>query len=222
MTTYEWINVGLQALIAGGAFVALFVYLIQKHAELRTAATLIVEQIDQISETVQQLKKPEYSGNLGIFKQPLILSENLWDKYKVLFIKSMRPAQVRLIDEFYRNAEEINKGAKAIRDAMLIAWQYRSLAQQLGIGCLTKEYSDEFTSDKPFIRKTDIHEIPPELCSKINVFSSLICKCGDLFTAGLPQDVYDTNLNAFTSIKGSRAYEYLDKKSFRGTFKLFK
>lgn len=65
------------------------VYYWQKRDEKRSAATLIKGQIDLIEERIYALKSDHQLGNISIYHSKAILQENLWEKYKHLFIKRL-------------------------------------------------------------------------------------------------------------------------------------
>ena len=204
-----FLEYSLQLIVAFGGLTAYIIYRLQKRNEYKTAATLIVEQIDHIEAIISSLRRPENRSNREIFKQPSLLAENYWEKYKILFMKKMKQSQIKSLDDYFNNVQEIAKGAEAIKNAMLIAWEYRSLSHQIGVGELVLKCLE----DKEF--QDFGREIPKELSDKMTPYFNLLRAVDDLFTAGLAQDVYYINLSLHESIKSSAAYDYLDKKSFR-------
>lgn len=90
------------------------VYYWQKRDEKRSAATLIKGQIDLIEERIYALKSDHQLGNISIYHSKAILQENLWEKYKHLFIKRLQKSDAELIQKFYDSAEQIESMQEVI------------------------------------------------------------------------------------------------------------
>lgn len=115
------------------------VYYWQKRDEKRSAATLIKGQIDLIEERIYALKSDHQLGNISIYHSKAILQENLWGKYKHLFIKRLQKSDAELIQKFYDSAEQIEHARSDISKLLELAREQKALVQMETIGAFIKD-----------------------------------------------------------------------------------
>lgn len=175
------------------AIVAAATYWSQKRDRLRTAATLIINQIDDIEQTVDLIKQKENKVNEVLYKMPCFMSENYWDKYKVLFIKYLKNSDIEMIDKFYENANQIQSGRDVIVSAMTNSWKWRSLGENLAL--------------KEFIKEENMKAYWEFLSQYEGV--------EHIFRADVGPNILEEGLSKYVSIKGSVAYSIIQKKSYR-------
>ena len=77
------------ALVIVGA-TAFITYILENKRKVKTAATLIVKQIDEIENAVKGLATSEQINGAVIYKSKQILSENYWQKYRHLFLDKLK------------------------------------------------------------------------------------------------------------------------------------
>ena len=126
----EGISVGLSAF---------GVYYWQKRDEKRAAATLVKGQIDLIEERIHALQSDHQLGNVSVYHSKVILQENLWEKYKHLFIKSLQKSDAEIIQRFYDSAEQIEYARSSIVKLLELAQEQKSSVQIDTIGAIMKE-----------------------------------------------------------------------------------
>lgn len=115
------------------------VYYWQKRDEKRSAATLIKGPIDLIEERIYALKSDHQLGNISIYHSKAILQENLWEKYKHLFIKRLQKSDAELIQKFYDSAEQIEHARSDISKLLELAREQKALVQMETIGAFIKD-----------------------------------------------------------------------------------
>ena len=187
----NWLN--LLLVLVGAS--AIFVYALQKVNEKKAAATKVLLQVDQIEKTIATLKTIKEIDNVSIYKIPMILLHNSWEECGYQFYGSMGRDDIRLIDEFFSCAAELEKSRAAICHAIAVAWEHKDAELQAKIAELISE-------------KRDIEaELAP--------FCSSFYNRSDVFTARLPLEILLTNLNGFKSLSGTTAYKRLQEISYR-------
>lgn len=96
------------------AIVAL-TYWFQKNQERKTAATLILNQIDESEKIVDLIRRPESIENIRVlYRTQDVLEENYWQKYKVIFIRYLKNSEIECIEHYYENISLIQKGKEQI------------------------------------------------------------------------------------------------------------
>lgn len=92
------LSFSLEIIIAIGGLAAFVIYGLEQRQKFKIAATIIVEQINYIENLINKLRATE--TNRGIYKKPRLMSENYWERYKILFIKKMRRVEIKEFDTF--------------------------------------------------------------------------------------------------------------------------
>ena len=124
MTTYEILSLIVDALVMIAGFSAIVIYWHQRKAKVKTAATVILSQIDSIEATVIGLQKNQKT-NVTIYRSKVVLDVNHWVNSKYLLSRKLGGDNVRLIDVFYEQAEEIEKSRSAVCHELVIAWDHK-------------------------------------------------------------------------------------------------
>lgn len=194
MTTYEILSFIVDALVMIAGFSAIVIYWHQRRAKVKTAATVILSQIDSIEATVTGLRKNQKT-NVTIYKSKVVLDINHWVNSKYLLSRKLGGDNVRLIDVFYEQAEEIEKSRSAVCHELVIAWDHKDYFLQ-------KKIAECFDMDEHERKKT------------LHLFSVNFEQNGDLFDPSLPKEILDENLMQFRFLSGTTAYEKLKKISY--------
>lgn len=181
-------------LIAAG-FIALVVYAMQKRDQKRAAATLLKSQIDSIENIVKELKSKEQLSNVVLYKSPVILSRNYWEESKHLLIKELGIDGVKLLEEFYRQTEQLEKSRAAICHELTVAWEHKDFIIQ-------EKYFTFSEATEPNTKN--------QITDNINSFKGI----EDIFAAGLPINILLDNLRDFRLLSGTTAYDKLSRISY--------
>ncbi|WP_367569055.1 hypothetical protein [Lacrimispora sp.] len=183
-------------LLVIGALGAFLIYWWQKRAEKKTACTLILTQIDETEKAVDSLRRIENRQGYPIYKEPDLLNRNFWEENKVLLIRSLKGSDIDVLDRYYSNIFQIQKGKTELVEALKNSWKWRSL----GYNLILKEL-EELTEEKAIKEKR-------ECISKYEMEDGF-------FNPSFGIHVLTEGLNNFASIKGSTTYELLEKNSYR-------
>lgn len=194
-------------LVIVGTF-ALVVYFLQKRDERRTAATLIKEQIDLIEDRVNGLKdSPEYN-NIVVYYSKIILQENLWEKYKYLLVKKLYKSDVKSIQKFFDNAEQIEYARRDIIQAMNNTWEHKSLVGNQGVAeyIQTELAGLEIKSGETIVHPIDMN--------KANSFMNFYSSLDSVFVADPVVNKFIKYLGEFRMLSGSATYEKIQRLSY--------
>lgn len=136
-------------------------------------------------------------GFISVYKIPAILEHSSWEECGYQFYKSMGRDDIRLIDDFFACAAELEKSRFAICNSLEIAWKHKDAELQARIAeILLRKENNGYNDD-------------------INTFISLFNPRPDIFTANLPIDILIENLNKFQVLSGTTAYKSLQNISYR-------
>lgn len=188
----DLINVCLLAV--GGT--ALGVYKRQKRDEVKAAATLLKSQIDSVEKVVKDLKSIGQLSNQIIYQQPVILSRNYWEESKHLLIKKIGLDGVKLLEEFYGQAEQLEKTRGDICHELVTAWEHKDLIVQ-------EKLYDYYNNDLDEVKKS-------QLKKNLSGFE----ENDKIFTPGLPVDIFIKNLEDFRLLSGTTVYQKLSEISY--------
>ena len=185
----------LDGLVVIGGFSAIGIYIHQKYVEKKTAATLILEQIDEIESAVKPLqeyyKKYHRIDDREIYISGEIPCDGAWQKYQNLFIKNLNEADRTLIQTFFNSAYRIEKSRLDTNDVYHITWNSKSIAWQYYAGESLKTKEDITSAINNFYAQTGC------------------------FTPKLVNDTMTSEIASFVPLSGTIAYEKLLKKSYR-------
>lgn len=187
----NWINLAL-VVVGASAFIT---YLLQNRNEKKSAATKVLLQIDQIEKTVMALKSKRQIDNIAVYKTPVILEHSSWEEYGYQFYGKMGRDDIKLIDDFFSCAAELEKSRAAICHSLTIAWEHKDAELQARIA--------EISFSKEKIGEDDIASFSP--------FES----CSHIFTPDISIDILLSYINRYRALSGTTAYERLKKISYR-------
>lgn len=188
MKYYEIISVVINGIIALTGFSAIGLYLLQQYTKKHVAATLIITQIDEIEENIKALRNEKTLNEITIYNTKRILRRNYWEENRHLLSRQLGENNVKILDEFYSQAEEIEKSKQMISHAVTITWDNKDLVYQTKL-------AEEICSTGTFDIKN----------SRLNLFD----KFGTAFSPQLPMDMIKRDLSNYQSISGTVAYDKL-------------
>lgn len=100
----EYFEIICNFLLVIAGFSAVCIYLFQKHDEKKSAATLVVMQIDSLKNKLPEITELISNNKInetGIYETLDILDDNQWNKYKHLFVGNIDMTSLKIIDDFY-------------------------------------------------------------------------------------------------------------------------
>lgn len=204
---FSWIgeNVLDIALVVVGAS-AFITYVLQTKNEMKTAAALIIEQINSTEAIIEDLKKTYLHNNRtlddnSVYLSREILYDGAWSSYKHLMIKQLSNSEFDLLQIFFNSAYQIEKTRSDIIYCFKLSWHNKSLVYQLTNG----KFNDP------------TYVIPNTYTGNAKNATQLIMEFNNAnqSTIGFnPQIAYDglyAELNNYTSLSGTTAYAKLLK-----------
>ena len=203
--SWVWENIFDIALVIVGAS-AFFTYILQQRNEKRTAATLIIEQIDSIENIIEDLKNTYIHNNNTLDDNSVYLSKEIsydgaWTSYKHLVIHQLSNSEFCLVQKFFNSAYQIEKTRSDIIYCFKLSWNNKSLVTQLMNG----KFNDP-TYITPQISE-GILRTAPELISAFQI-------ANQNSTGFIPHIAYSglyAELNNYTALSGTTAYAKLLK-----------
>ena len=134
----NWLDL-LLTLVGLSAFA---VYYIEKYDKKRTAATLVINQIDEIDEQLSALKhEPQLNGQV-IYNAKTVIDQNVWEQYKHLFAKTLDKSEYELIQKFFDNAERVERVRLELVDMIVTAWHDKSAVTHETISNMIIKHKD--------------------------------------------------------------------------------
>ena len=195
----DWADVFLIAV----GLSAMIVYIFQKRDKKRSAATLILGQIDSIEEKIGILKNGHQLNNVVVYHSKTIISENTWEKYKHLFAKELSQSEHRMIQNFFDTAEQLERTWADIVMVIKNAWADKSSVEHQIIGEMIK--NDVITTSMPNEMRSS---------KEMTLFQDRYKPLDLVFTPDIAINSFVNNLNNFTMLSGTTAYEKIQHYSF--------
>ncbi len=195
----DWADVFLIAV----GLSAMIVYIFQKRDKKRSAATLILGQIDSIEEKIGILKNGHQLNNVVVYHSKTIISENTWEKYKHLFAKELSQSAHRMIQNFFDTAEQLERTRADIVMVIKNAWADKSSVEHQIIGEMIK--NDVITTSMPNEMRSS---------KEMTLFQDRYKPLDLVFTPDIAINSFVNNLNNFTMLSGTTAYEKIQHYSF--------
>ncbi|WP_418203523.1 hypothetical protein [Anaerotignum faecicola] len=195
----DWADVFLIAV----GLSAMIVYIFQKRDKKRSAATLILGQIDSIEEKIGILKNGHQLNNVVVYHSKTIISENTWEKYKHLFAKELSQSEHRMIQNFFDTAEQLERTRADIVMVIKNAWADKSSVEHQIIGEMIK--NDVITTSMPNEMRSS---------KEMTLFQDRYKPLDLVFTPDIAINSFVNNLNNFTMLSGTTAYEKIQHYSF--------
>lgn len=197
----NWLNI-LLVLVGLSAFV---IYFFQKRDEVRTAATLLKSQIDGIEKAVMSLKNDHRLGNPSIYNSGKIMNDNLWERYKHLFVKKLSQSENEIIQRFFDKAEHIERSRVNITNSMMSSWeQHRILQHKLAYNWIISMLSADTTQIGDVVNGMNSWK----------KFEDELDNCDFGYTPDMVVDSLIRSLENFSYLTGTTAYEKIRKISF--------
>lgn len=113
---------------------------------------MIINQIDSIETAISKLRSTQAEGKLcneEVFKSEQILSKNCWSEYKHLIMRKLDQTDIKILDEFFYNAEQAESARESIIKAMETGWQSKALAEQYILATYLSSGIDQKFSNLP-------------------------------------------------------------------------
>lgn len=196
LISWIWENILDIALVLVGA-AAFFTYIWENHRKMKTAATMVLAQIDEIEEAVKLLKTSKELNDIVVYKSKQIISENYWHKYKHLLLRKLKPTQINKIDMLYSQAEDIEKSRLFICNEVVATVNNKNLVYQLNVAAEiinTGKFDDQTSAMKKYY------------------------DCGATFSSGAPREYFNDLLRTYEKLSdtpdGIEAYKKLKKISY--------
>lgn len=190
----NWLNILL--VIVG--FSAFGVYAMQRRDQKRSAATLIKSQIDEIEKKIEELRKLRKINGVNIYGISTIISENMWEKYRHLFTKRLTYSERRIIQQFFDNAEQIERARQDIIVNVNNTWMNKSLVNTLYLG----KYVDEAIHNPIY---------PP---TRVDQFKQIFDPLSTDFLPSMLVETIQKTEQSFCNLSGTTAYKRLEKWAF--------
>lgn len=203
--TWIWENIFDIALVVVGAS-AFVTYFLQKKNEYRAAATLIIGQIDSIEEQISELKHQPQLNNDVMYYVKAILEENMWEKYKHLFVKKLSTPEYQLIQLFFDNAGMLERVRSEIVDMIMTSWHEKSAASHQIIASILNEKSK--------LENSATKEQVDAIMRRLEIFKKDFSECDTSFTPNISIASLMISLNNYYPISGTTAYQKLKDISF--------
>ena len=195
----DWADVFLIAV----GLSAMIVYIFQKRDKKRSAATLILGQIDSIEEKIGILKNGHQLNNVVVYHSKTIISENTWEKYKHLFAKELSQSEHRMIQNFFDTAEQLERTRADIVMVIKNAWADKSSVEHQIIGEMIK--NDVITTSMPNEMRSS---------KEMTLFQDRYKPLDLVFTPDIAINSFVNNLNNFTMLSDTTAHEKIQHYSF--------
>lgn len=207
--SWIWENFFDIALIIVGAS-AFVTYLLQVRNERRTAAALIIEQINSIEKIIDDLKDTYLHNNNTLSDDAVYLSREIifdgaWATYKHLMIKQLSNSEFELLQKFFNSAYQIEKTKSDILFCFKLGWEHKSMVHQFING---KFHDPTFSLPNTY---TGMEKGSDELIQ-------LFIAANQSTTAFNPNIAYRglyAELNNYSPISGTTAYNKLLKLAKR-------
>lgn len=200
----NWLNI-LLVLVGLSAF---GVYFWQKHDQVRTAATLVLSEIDSIEKRVSSLADESQLNHIAIYYSQSVLSKNYWDEHKHFLIKYLSKSEIELVSHFFENAQQIESARSDILDSIHNDWNHASLVEHYFAATFTIKI---LNSEQPLLQtQNGVYNLIEYLERFKNQYGAL-----DLaLTANLSINLLTNYLRNFNILSGTTAYEKIRKLSF--------
>ncbi len=172
---------------------AIMVYYIQKRDACLVAGTLIVGQITLIEKSIISLKEDPQLGGISVFYSKPIIKDNMWEKYKHLFVKTLTSSEYEYVQKFFDHAEQLERARADIVLTITTAWKDKSNAENNVIAQMIRDG----VSDK-------------EITSFAQKFASFETN----FTPNVTINHLTMGLQNYYPLTGTSAYSKIQKNSY--------
>ena len=157
-------------LIGVGSF-ALLIYFFQKRDQRINAATELKEQIIDIEEKLQTFRnRPFDLTNINLYSLGPILTENCWNRNRLILSRYLSESDRKLIQTFYTSVEKIERARGDAVKCLADTWNHKSFYEQKYIGMYhmkeLKYDNNDFTAQiNTYLKDTNV--FTPDICISI-------------------------------------------------------
>ncbi len=189
--------------IIAGAITTIIIYRLNKSNERKVAFTILLDQINLIEERIKNLDELEIDNKMSLYKTPVIIKDNTWEKNKVIFVKYLKNHDCKSIQSFFDDAELIENTRKDIINVTKNVWLDKQTVMQNEIGRVIFK-----TIDK------NENNINNEISKIISCKMQEFYKADGSFNAYLTRDAMISLIRKFNRLSDTPAYEKIHKQSF--------
>lgn len=207
MNIYEIITLCINFLVMIAGFSAIIIYVKQQREKKKTAATLILNQIDEIECTIEKLKdlyihsSEKIISDESIYLSRAIPADGAWNDYNHIVLKDLSQNEIQLLNQFFDNAYRVEKARADLIYSFKLNWNNKSLITQLMNG---KFYDPTFIIPQDWnITSTDL----------VNRF--IEANNAQSFMPKIAFDLFYSEIQNYVHINGTTVYEKLHKISYR-------
>ena len=185
------------AIVAISSF-AIIQYRLNKKHELKSAATIVYNQLKEFDEYIESIKgKFNQEGDVSDYHLHLInsvLESNAWSLNKHILIKSLSQDDIELINKTYSIVENIEYARKRVLDTFKATNDAKSFALQFqAIGMLREQVAVD-----------DIRKLSSEF-NKLSVY----------FSSKVPHDIFKNMVYNYDKMTGTQALARLRKLAYK-------
>ncbi len=189
-------------------FSALLKHYFYEKQKLKIAAIILLNQIIELENGLEELKKRYQLNNALIYESGFTLTTNEWNKQKHLLMIGLTECDGRVLTEFYSKAEKIYQAKSDIVASLKNTWESKSKAEQI---VFAYEVYNNLGKDVEL----------QNLANRRSQFISYFEQIDSVFTQGTSINILVGALNSIGTISGTTAYDRLDKISKRKIFWIF-
>ena len=177
---------------------AILQYLMNKRDKLKSAATVVYNQLKEFDEYIENIKGNfNEEGNISDYHLSLIntvLESNAWSSNKHILVKSLSQDDIELINKTYSVIESIECARKRVLDTFMTTNSAKSFALQFQAIDMLREKSDA----------EDIKELSARF-NKLSVY----------FSSKVPHDIFKNMVYNYDKMTGTQTLEKLRKLSYK-------
>ncbi len=177
---------------------AIFQYLINKRHKLKTAATIVYNQLKDFDEYIENIKgKFDQEGNITDYHLSIInevFESNAWSLNKHILVKSLTQDDIELINKTYSIMESIDCARKRVLDTFMTTNN-------------AKSYSLQFQAIEMLREQVDVDDIR-KLSGEFN-------KLSVYFSSKVPHDIFKNMVYNYDKMSGTQALARLRKLSYK-------
>lgn len=197
----EWVDFLVaicNILLVIGAFSAFAVYILQKNAEKKMAATLILCQVDAIDKQISLLQTEPSLNYVTIFGIKPFIRDNMWEKYKHLFVQKLSISEYELIQKYFEQIEQLERKRIDILNTVYSAWKDKSSVEHQKIG--------------EFIFNGEMDD--PEKIKRFEHYRAQFRGSETVFIPDIANETFFVTMKSFNLLAGTTAYEKLLKNAY--------
>ncbi|MCL2576205.1 MAG: hypothetical protein FWE33_07200 [Defluviitaleaceae bacterium] len=183
-----------------GAIVAFVSYIKHNSEKRKTAATLLLLQIDDVDETILTLKELQSKGKFdaeALLNLPTIEC-NAWDEGKHLLLRKLNATDRRVLEQYFLTVNNIKKSLDKLVGMFTMNWNARTLFASSTFAELARENMDDAT----------------RVDSAISNFWENYARIDDVYSPSILENALISNLTICDAMLGKTTYEKIKKMSY--------